>query len=379
MSETSIHSRESYTEEVDRVDEQQWNRVLEKFDDANLMQTWSYASARWGQGHLSHVVLRENSEIVAAAQVVTHTMPFLGASVSRLRGGPVWQLRNRESDPQILRQMLRALRRIFVNHGGLLLEIFPTGDADRTGAIRPLFEEEGFAFDLSGGVQLTALIDLSHSLEDLRRSLRPTWRRNLVLAERNTFTIQQGSSDELFDAVGKLYVEGLRRRRLTAVVSLSQLKKIQKNLPESQKMKVMLCEYQGEPVSGIAVPCLGDTAQAFLSGTADKGLNLRGSYLLQWRMLKWLKESGYRWYDLDGHSQDLNSGDTQFKLGFAGRFGLQKERFGRFETSNEGVSLAFVRAGLRIRKAYTGMRVAFSSGVPQAFRKLPPAQSARKQ
>ena len=234
MSETSIHPRESYTEEVNRVDEQQWNSILERFDDANLMQTWSYASARWGQGHLSHVLLRENSEIVAAAQVVTNTMPFLGAGVSRVRGGPIWRLRNRETDPEILRQMLRALRRIFVNHGGLMLEIFPSGVADSTGAIRLLFEEEGFTFDLTAGVQLTALIDLSHSLEDLRRSLRPSWRRNLVLAERNTFTIQQGSSDELFEAVGKLYVEGLRRRRLTAVVSLAQLKKIQKNLPESQ-------------------------------------------------------------------------------------------------------------------------------------------------
>ena len=51
MSETTIHPRESYTEEVDGVDEQQWNSILQKFDDANLMQTWSYASARWGQGH----------------------------------------------------------------------------------------------------------------------------------------------------------------------------------------------------------------------------------------------------------------------------------------------------------------------------------------
>ena len=57
------------------------------------MQTCSYASARWGQDHLSHVLLRENTEIVAAAQVVTNTMPFLGAGVSRVRGGPIWQLR----------------------------------------------------------------------------------------------------------------------------------------------------------------------------------------------------------------------------------------------------------------------------------------------
>jgi lipid II:glycine glycyltransferase (peptidoglycan interpeptide bridge formation enzyme) len=370
MSETRIHPRESYTEEVDRVDERKWDAILEKFDDANLMQTCSYASARWGQDHLSHVLLRENSEVVAAAQVVTKTIPFLGAGVSFVRGGPVWQLRGRQSDPEILRQILRALRRSFVSRRGLFLQIFPHGVADGTGAIRRVFQEEGFTFDGAAGVQLTALIDLSHPLEDVRRGLRPTWRRNLVLAERNTFTIRQGTSDELFEAVGKLYVEGLRRRRLTAVVSLAQLKKIQKDLPESQKMRVLLCEYQGEPVSGVAVPCLGNTAQAFLSGTADRGLKLRGSYLLQWRLLEWLKESGYRWYDLDGLDQDVNSGDNQFKLGFAGKLGLLAERFGRFETSDEGASLAFVKVGLRMRKAYTGMRVALSTGLPTAVRAM---------
>ena len=81
------------------------------------------------------------------------------------------------------------------------------------------------------------------------------------------------------------------------------------------------------------------------------------------------------WTDI---SRDSNSGDTQFKLGFAGRLGLQADRFGRFETSDEGASLAVVKAGLRIRKTYTGMRVALNSGVPIAFRKLRPAQSPRK-
>jgi lipid II:glycine glycyltransferase (peptidoglycan interpeptide bridge formation enzyme) len=238
------------------------------------------------------------------------------------------------------------------------------------GATRRLFEEEGFTFDVATEGQQTALIDLSHSLEDLRRSFRPTWRRNVVLAERSDFTIKCGDSDHLFDAVADLYMKGLRRRRLTAVVGVDQLKKIQRNLPHTQKMRVMLCEYQGEPVSGIAVSCLGNTALALLSGTADNGLKLRGSYLLQWRMLEWLKESGYRWYDLDGISRDEHTGDTQFKLGLAGKLGLRAERFGRFETSCAGRSLALVKAGLRLRKAYTGMRVVLNRGVPPRLSKM---------
>jgi peptidoglycan pentaglycine glycine transferase (the first glycine) len=356
MSAASMHPRELYAVEIDRVDQGQWNNIVPKFDDANLMQTWAYGAGRWGEDHLSHILLRRNSEIVSAAQVVTKTVPFLGAGVCLVKGGPVWQLQGRDRDPEILRQILRALREVFVVRRGMLLQIFPAGVEDGTGATQRLFEEEGFILDVTAECQQTALIDLSHPLKDLRNSLRPTWRRNLVLAERNHFTIKRGDSNNLFEAVANLYIQGLRRRGFTAVISLARLKEIQRN--SSQRMRVMLCEYQGEPVSGIAVPWLGDTAQAFLSGTADDGLKLRGSYLLQWRMLEWLKESGIRWFDLDGIGRGENTGGAQFKLGFAGRLGVRAERFGCFETSDEGARVAFVRAGLRFRKTYMGMRAA---------------------
>jgi len=357
MSAASVHPRELYEVEVDRVDQEQWNNIVPKFDDANLIQTWAYAAVRWGEDRLGHIVLRRNSEIVAAAQVVAQTVPVLGAGICRVRGGPLWQIQGRDKDPEVLRHILRALRDVFLQRG-MLLQIFPAGVQDRIGATRGLFEEEGFTLDIAAGSQQTALIDLSHSLENLRQSFRPTWRRNLVLAERNHFTIVRGDSDNLFEAVGNLYIKGLRRRGLTAVMSLARLKEIQRN--SSQRMRVMLCEHQGKPVSGIAVPCLGNTAQAFLSGTSDDGLKLRGSYLLQWRMLEWLKENGPRWYDLDGIDRD-DRGDTQFKLGFVGRLGLRAERFGCVETSHEGARMPFVRASLRLRKSYTDMRVALRS------------------
>jgi hypothetical protein len=57
-----------YAWEVDTVDEGQWCRLIEEFDDANIYQTWSYGEVRFGRGNMSHLLLREKGEIVAVAQ-----------------------------------------------------------------------------------------------------------------------------------------------------------------------------------------------------------------------------------------------------------------------------------------------------------------------
>src|SRR6266568_8214664 len=272
-----------YTVETGRLDKHQWHEILQRFDDANLMQTWSYCAARWGQDNLSHVLLKRNGETVAAAQAVIRKVPFLGAGLAYIKSGPLWQLRGRQRSLETFRQMLRALRDIYEHRWNLLLRIFPAGTEDGSGTIRSIFSEEGFKRDLSIGTPTTAFIDLSHSLEQLRSSLKPTWRRNLVLAERNALTIKHGISNELFEVFAKLYVEMLDRKKIIGVVGIAYFQEMQKALPEALKIRVMICEHQGEPVAGLAVPYLGNTAQNLLSATGHKGSNLRGSYLLHWK------------------------------------------------------------------------------------------------
>ena len=346
-----------YTVEVDQIDQSGWEGVLQKFDDANLLQTWSYGSARWGQNNLSHVVLRRNGKIVSAAQVVIKTVPFFGVGIAYVKCGPLWRLRGMERDPEVFRHTLRELRRIYASGRGLLLRIFPADTEDGTGALRMLFEEEGFGRDLTAPTRRTAVIDLSYSVEELRSSLRPTWRRNLVLAERTKLDIIHGTAPELFDVFAGLYQETLDRKRKLAAVSMGQFKEIQRDLPAALKMRVMLCEFRGEPIAGVAVPCFGKTAVNLLGATAEKGLKLRASYFLQWQMMQWLKEQGCRWYDLDVIDQRNHPGLTQFKSGFAGRLGVTPEYVGRFESCGRPLSRVSVKLGSRLNSTYKRMKL----------------------
>jgi lipid II:glycine glycyltransferase (peptidoglycan interpeptide bridge formation enzyme) len=346
-----------YTVETGPFDHQQWNDILLHFDDANLMQAWSYGAARWGEDNLSHVVLRKNGEIVSAAQVVTKKVPVLGSGLSHIKRGPLWQARGKERDPEVLRQMIRSLREIYSVQRGMLLRIFPAC-VKNLEVIRTIFDEESFDRNLTIGVPKTVFLDLSYSLEELRGSLKSTWRRNLVLAERHNMIIRHGTSDELFAAFAKLYTELLDRKQIDGVVNINHYQEMQRVLPESLKMRVMLCEYNGEYVAGIVVPYLGKIAQNMLAATGDKGLALRGSYLLQWHMLEWLKEHGCRWYDLDAVNHELYPGISQFKMGFAGKLGWEVEYPGQFESCTNTVSQSSVRVGEWLLKTYGETQVA---------------------
>jgi peptidoglycan pentaglycine glycine transferase (the first glycine) len=380
--ETMTSSGGDYTVETDGVSKHSWNNVIQYFEDAYLMQTWSYGSTRWGEDNLSHIVLQRDGEVVAAAQSVIMKPPLLGAGMAYVKWGPLWQLRGKPRNVETFRRMLQALREVYVVQRGLLLRVFPAAIEEGIGTLRLIFKEEGFERDLSIGSPRTAFVDLSYSLEELRNSLKPTWRRNLTLAERNQLTVIHGVTDELLDIFVGLYKEMQDRKNLIGQVSVDLYKAIQKDLPDGLKMRIMICEHQGEPVAGIVVPFFGNTAQNLLAATGDKGLHLRASYLLHWRMLEWLKAHDCRWLDLDALNHQKYPGISQFKLGLAGRLGWEAEYPGQFEACTSAVSYLSVKLAEQVRTIYRDTRVVFNkirggrSSLPRIAKRSPrsPAQ-----
>ena len=114
-----------YQVEVDKVAPAEWDDLLGRFADANLYQTWAYGAVSWGEKQLSHLVLRQGDEIVAAAQLRLVRIPLLNKGVAYLRWGPLWRLKGNESDLLILTEMTQAVRREYVERRGLLLRILP--------------------------------------------------------------------------------------------------------------------------------------------------------------------------------------------------------------------------------------------------------------
>jgi len=73
--------------EIDRVTSAEWAELLELFVDANVYQTWSFGAIRWGEGNLSHVVLKRDGDVVGIAQVRIVRVPVVGVGSRICAGG----------------------------------------------------------------------------------------------------------------------------------------------------------------------------------------------------------------------------------------------------------------------------------------------------
>ena len=139
-----------YSAEVDAVEEADWYRLLERFDDANIYQTWAYALVRSGRQNISHLVLKHEARIVAIAQCRIEKLPGIGAGIAYVLWGPVWQSSGARLEAEVFRQAIRALRQEYAGRRGLFVRIYPALFEDESAELLSILEEEGFR---RGGAQ----------------------------------------------------------------------------------------------------------------------------------------------------------------------------------------------------------------------------------
>jgi lipid II:glycine glycyltransferase (peptidoglycan interpeptide bridge formation enzyme) len=341
-----------YRVEVDTVRAAEWSELLGLFADANIYQTWSYGAIRWGEWNLSHLVLRRNREVVGLAQVRIACPRFVKRGVAYLRWGPLCQLLGHKLELETVRQMAIALHEEYVRKRRLFLRILPNAFAgsQRADLYQAAFSQFSKASANHANAERTFLLDLSPSLEELRKKLDQKWRNQLNRAEKNNLTIVEGSRATEYKVFAQVYEKMRSRKKFDTTVDVGEFGRICEDLPLGLKLKILICEHQGKPVSSIVCSAVGNTGIYLLGATHDEGLNTKGAYLLQWTMIKWLKENGFQFYDLGGIDPEQNPGVYHFKQGFSGE---DVTRIAPFESCEDFISsigmkaMDFVQVGFR--------------------------------
>jgi len=335
----------SYSVEIDRVSKTEWTELLRGFTDATIYQTWSYGAVRWGEKNLSHLVLMKNGESVGLAQAAIRSVPLFKAGIAYVPWGPIWRRKDEKVDRRVFQELVGALKQEFADRRELQLRIAPNVvDAEAPG-LREYLDREGFR--TNSKVYRTLLLDLEPPLMDLRKGLDQKWRNQLNRSEKNGLQIVDGTSDELYSIFRRLYSQMIARKSFETFVDVGEFSRIQTDLDDASKMMVMLCLSDNEPVAGLVGSAIGDTGIYLLGATNDAGMKSKGSYLLQWRFIEWLKERGFRWYDLGGIDPDGNPGVYHFKAGLGGQ---DVSSIGQFERCTNPISLVTVRLAEMVRR-----------------------------
>ena len=339
----------AWSVEVDQAAAAEWSRMLDLFDDANIYQTRSYGEIRWGKKNLSHLVLKRDDEIVGLAQLRIIRPTRLNFGMAYLRWGPLCHRRGTELDVEVAVAMARALHEEYVCKRRLLLQILPNAFAASTRG--EMFQSAFSSFtqepSTKANLYRTFVLDLSPPLEELRRNLDKKWRNQLSRAEKNGLRVVACSETDQYRIFCGMYKQMTNRKTFESTVDIEEFERIQADLPETHRMRILICEQEGIPVASVVASVMGDSAIYVLGATSDKGLDAKGSYLLQWTLIQWLKERGVRRYDLGGINPQQNPGVYHFKRGLSGADVCQLSPLVACENT---VSSAVVQAGLVARR-----------------------------
>jgi hypothetical protein len=352
--------------EVDRATPAEWSAMLDLFDDANLYQTWSYGAVRWGRKNLTRLVLKRNGEIVAMAQLRIVRPTRFNFGMAYLRWGPLCQRRGRELDADITLRVARALQEEYVCKRGLLLQILPNAFV---GSPRAAVFQSGFSSFAQealtpANVYRTFIVDLTPPVDELRKKLDAKWRNKLTQSEKKGLTIVAGNGTDEYRTFCAMYDQMWKRKTFETTVDVEEFGRIQEDLPETHRMRVLICQQDGVPVAGLVASSMGDSAIYLLGATSDDGLDAKGAYLLQWTLIQWLKENGTKWYDLGGIDPEGNPGVYSFKRGFSG---TDVHQLPPLVACNNVVSSAVVKASLaahRVVRRLTTLRRGRASAQP---------------
>lgn len=356
----------SWQVEVDRSTPAEWSQTLDLFDDANLYQTWSYGSVRWGEKNLSHLVLKRGGDVVGMAQLRIVRPTRFKFGMAYLRWGPVFERRGKPFDPEVATTIAHALEEEYAGKRKLFLRVLPNAfmGSLRAAVIQSAFcrfTQERFAAD---NTYRTFVLDLASVLEELRGKFDKKWRNQLSRSERNNLKVIVGTGMDEYRAFCAIYNEMRKRKAFETTVDVEEFGRIQKDLVEAHRMRVLICEAHGIPVAGLVASAMGDSAIYLLGATSDEGLNSKGAYLLQWALIKWLSENGFRWYDLGGIDPERNPGVYHFKRGLSG---IDVSQVKPLVASASVTSSAIAMAGLSMRRAVRGF-----TGTLQFARSLVP-------
>ena len=333
---------------VDNIKEEEWNQLLNEFEDANYYHTWSYGKILWGENNLSHIVIKSFKKVISIAQVRIIKIPFSNKGMAYITGGPLWRKTGEPENIEYFKIVIKVIKNEYVKKRGLYLRIAPNIFEHRKDLIY-ILTTEGYIYNDNLPKYRTIIIDLEKNIQDLRRNLDQKWRNQLNRSEKNNLEIKSGSGDELFNIFLKLQIDMLSRKKYKTNINYYKYKQINNDLPEYLKLYIIVCFHNNEPVSSTIITKMGDTAIYLLGATGKNGLDAKSSYLLQWHAIQYLKNINCKWYDLGGINPDDNPGVYHFKRGITGR---DIKYIGQYDLCNSIMLKLLFRVADKIRLGF---------------------------
>jgi lipid II:glycine glycyltransferase (peptidoglycan interpeptide bridge formation enzyme) len=255
------------------------------------------------------------------AQIVELPLP-LGRKYWFCPKGPIlargaWQIANSFTDE--LKNMAKGAGAVFLRmEPGIVASLsVPRNDENKTVIASPstLLGAKQSPHDINP--RATSIVDLSQTEEELLAAMHQKTRYNIRVAEKHGVSVGPWSMVHgSFDRIWELFDQTAKRDRFRLHPRGYYEKQIK--IPG---IEVFGAEHEDKLLAAAIIIFFGDTATYLHGASSNEMRNVMAPHALHWAIIKRAKESGMKYYDLWGISDDQKSGwagITRFKRGFGG-------------------------------------------------------------
>jgi GNAT acetyltransferase-like protein len=296
----------------DEATPSQWKEWMAQSGRSNLLQSWAYGAAKASTSawRVTRCVIYCAGEPIALAQVLQIRVAGI-LKISRINRGPLYL---RSVSPGVRRAVWDELARLGSIRHGRLLTVAP--EAELSGSDLLLFADKGFR-QFSPLAWESVWVDLGLDLVSLRKRLDGKWRNMLSFSERTALQLDIGRDDQSFEWMIAQYRKNMQDKNFLGP-SVQLLRSLQGHLDMEMRPIILRALVAGDAVAGICLIPHGVSVTYLLGWNGSVGRNLKANQYLLWQAIVHLKQSGFRWFDLCGVSEEATPGISAFKLGLNG-------------------------------------------------------------
>ncbi len=301
-----------------------WDRFVNEHAAGHLLQSWGWgelkAEALWRPLRLA---LWQDEKIVAGAQVLQKTLPFMPLKLGHLAyipKGPVIDWSHEELCGLFFAQLNAYLRR----EGALAVRIEPGVEEGGEGE-QVLRQMQMLGAHAVAAVQplRTILLDLAPDEATLLAQMKEKWRYNVRLGTRKGVTVRCAQSLDDVRAWYELYRTTSERDHF-GIHPLAYYVRAWDLFASSDTLKLFLAEGEGRLLAGIFVSVFARQAIYLYGASSNEQRQLMPNYVLQWEAMRWARTRGAQMYDLWGIPEtegedEAMAGVYRFKRGWGGR------------------------------------------------------------
>lgn len=339
--------------QIDKATREEWRGLLAGFADANIYNAWDYAVTVHASQYVSRLVVREQGEAIAIAQVRIATTPVIARGIAYAAWGPLWRRKGLDADATAFEKAVGALVEEYGTKRGLVVRVAPAIFEGEAAETLEALTRAGFTRCHAERTYRTIALNVTGPPDAIRTGFASKWRNCLNRAEKNDLEIVAGTAEQLYEEFLAIYGRMRERKGFDPGADAGQWGTLQAALSDYERMTVILARSGGRAVAGAVFSFMGERAIYLFGATSEDGLKSQGSYALQWRAIQMMREAGCSVYDLGGIDPEENPGVYHFKAGLGGR---EASHTGMFEYCSSPLSRIVVNAGETLKRAKKAMK-----------------------